>query len=193
MTQLAGQPVVILSDKAQRTMGRDAQRMNIMAGRIVAESVRTTLGPKGMDKMLVDNLGDIVITNDGATILGEMDIQHPSAKMLVEVSKAQEDEVGDGTTTAVVIAGELLKKAEELLDQNIHPTVIVHGYRMANDLSQKILGELAEDVSSDNKEMLEKIAMTAMTGKSAERARDVLAKLSVEAVMAEVLQRITES
>lgn len=182
MAQLTGKPVVVLSDEAQRTMGRDAQRMNITAGQIVAESVRTTLGPKGMDKMLVDNLGDIVITNDGATILSEMDIQHPSAKMLVEVSQAQEEEVGDGTTTAVVIAGELLKKAEELLDQNIHPTVIVHGYRMANEKAQEILEDLSEKISPDNKDVLEKVAMTAMTGKSAERARDLLAELAVEAV-----------
>jgi len=163
-------------------MGRDAQRMNISAGRIVAEAVRTTLGPKGMDKMLVDTLGDVVITNDGATILGEMDIQHPAAKMMVEVAKAQEDEVGDGTTTAVVIAGELLKKAEDLLDQNIHPTVIARGYRIANDKTQNILNEIAEDVSPDNEEMLENVAMTAMTGKSAERARESLAKLAVKAV-----------
>ncbi len=182
MAQLTGKPVVVMSDQAQRTMGRDAQRMNILAGRIVAESVRTTLGPKGMDKMLVDNLGDIVITNDGATILREMDIQHPSAKMLVEVSQAQEEEVGDGTTSAVVIAGELLKKAEELLEQNIHPTVIVHGYRMANEKAQEILEELSETISPEDKELLEKVAMTAMTGKSAERARDMLANLAVEAV-----------
>ncbi|MFO7872653.1 MAG: thermosome subunit beta [Candidatus Undinarchaeales archaeon] len=182
MAQLTGKPVVVMSDQAQRTMGRDAQRMNILAGRVVAESVRTTLGPKGMDKMLVDNLGDIVITNDGATILREMDIQHPSAKMLVEVSQAQEEEVGDGTTSAVVIAGELLKKAEELLEQNIHPTVIVHGYRMANEKAQEILEELSETISPEDKELLEKVAMTAMTGKSAERARDMLANLAVEAV-----------
>jgi thermosome len=156
--------------------------MNILAGKIVAEAVRTTLGPKGMDKMLVDNLGDIVITNDGATILGEMDIQHPAAKMLVEVSKAQEEEVGDGTTTAVVLAGELLKKAENLLDQEIHPTVISRGYRLANDKAQEILNDVAENVSSSDKKTLEKIAMTAMTGKSSERARDSLAKLAVDAV-----------
>lgn len=180
MTQ--GQPV-ILSDQSQRIQGRNAQRMNIMAGRIVAEAVRTTLGPKGMDKMLVDTLGDIVITNDGATILGEMDIQHPAAKMLVEVSKTQEDEVGDGTTTAVVIAGELLKKAEELLDKSIHPTVIVHGYRKANKICQDILEELAEKISPKDKEKLTWIAMTSMTGKSAERARDTLAQLAVEAAL----------
>jgi thermosome len=182
MTQLTGQPVVILSDKASRTMGRDAQRMNITAGRIVAETVRTTLGPKGMDKMLVDTLGDVVITNDGATILGEMDIQHPAAKMMVEVSKAQEEEVGDGTTTAVVIAGELLKKSEDLLDQDIHPTVVARGYRMANDKAQEILNEIADNVPETDKDSLKKIATTAMTGKSAERARENLADLAVEAV-----------
>lgn len=182
MTNLTGQQVVVLSDKANRTRGRDAQRMNIMAGRIVAEAVRTTLGPKGMDKMLVDTMGDVVITNDGATILTEMDIQHPSAKMMVEVAKTQDEEVGDGTTTAVVIAGELLKKSEDLLDQDIHPTVIARGYRIANDRAQEVLEELAEDVSNDDKETLQKIAMTAMTGKSAERARESLAKLAVDAV-----------
>ncbi|MFH1424950.1 MAG: thermosome subunit beta [archaeon] len=182
MTQMGGQPVYIMSDKAQRTMGRDAQRMNIMAGRIVAETVRTTLGPKGMDKMLVDSLGDVVITNDGATILTEMDINHPAAKMLVEVAKTQDKEVGDGTTTAVVIAGELLKKAEELLDQGIHPTVITRGYRLANDKAQEVLESIAENVSHTDRDTLEKIAMTAMTGKSAERARESLAKLAVEAV-----------
>ena len=182
MTNLTGQPIVIMSDKASRTRGRDAQRMNIMAGRIVGEAVRSTLGPKGMDKMLVDSMGDIVITNDGATILKEMDIQHPAAKMLVEVSKAQEDEVGDGTTTAVVIAGELLKKAEGLLDMDLHPTVIARGYRMANTEAQKFLEANADTVSKDDTASLEKIAMTAMTGKSAERARESLAKLAVEAV-----------
>ncbi|MDP6704606.1 MAG: thermosome subunit beta, partial [archaeon] len=182
MTQMTGQPVIVLSENSKRTLGRDAQRMNIMAGRIVAEAVRTTLGPKGMDKMLVDSLGDIVITNDGATLLGEMDIQHPAAKMLVEVSKAQEDEVGDGTTTAVIIAGELLKESEALLDQNIHPTVIVQGYRKANDIAQEFLASAGENVSPDDTGILEKVAMTAMTGKSAERARESLAKLAVKAV-----------
>ncbi len=119
-----GQQVLILPEGTNRFLGRDAQRMNIMAGKVLAETVRTTLGPKGMDKMLVDGLGDIVVTNDGVTILKEMDIEHPAAKMLVEVAKTQEDEVGDGTTTAVIIAGELLKKAEGLLDQDIHPTII---------------------------------------------------------------------
>ncbi len=182
MAQLGGQPVYILPEGAQRTLGRDAQRMNILAGKVVSESVRSTLGPKGMDKMLVDSLGDVVITNDGVTILEEMDIAHPAAKMMVEVAKAQEDEVGDGTTTAVVIAGELLKKAEALLEQNIHPTVITKGYKLANDEAQKILNELADDVKADDVKTLKKIAMTAMTGKSAERAREHLADLAVNAV-----------
>ncbi len=184
MGQMNGQPVVILSEGSRRTLGRDAQRMNITAGRIVAESVRTTLGPKGMDKMLVNNLGDVVISNDGATILSEMDIQHPAAKMLVEVSKAQEDEVGDGTTTAVVIAGELLKRAEDLLDQDIHPTVIVHGYKIGNEKAQEILNKIAETISQEDRDVLTKIATTSMTGKSAEHARDPLAKLAVDAVLA---------
>ncbi|MGZ7208469.1 MAG: TCP-1/cpn60 chaperonin family protein, partial [Methanobacterium sp.] len=135
MAQLGGggnQPILILPEGTNRLLGKDAQRMNIMAGKVLAETVRTTLGPKGMDKMLVDSLGDIVVTNDGVTILKEMDIEHPAAKMLVEVAKTQEDEVGDGTTTAVIIAGELLKKAEGLLDQDIHPTIIAMGYRQAS-------------------------------------------------------------
>src|SRR3990172_4737914 len=125
------QPIYILPEGSQRTIGRDAQRNNIMAAKLVAETVRTTLGPKGMDKMLVDQLGDIIITNDGVTILKEMQIEHPSAKMIVEVAKTQEDEVGDGTTTAVVIAGELLKRAEDLLDKEVHPTIVARGYRLA--------------------------------------------------------------
>jgi len=149
----------------------------------VAETVRTTLGPKGMDKMLVDSLGDITITNDGVTILEEMEIAHPAAKMLVEVAKTQEEEVGDGTTTAVVIAGELLKQASELLDQEIHPTIIAKGYRMAADKAEEILNQFAIDVKPDDRGTMEKIAITAMTGKSAEMAREKLAKLLVEAVM----------
>src|SRR5512135_3676196 len=126
---MAGQPIFILKEGSKRTRGRDAQSNNIMAAKAVAEAVRTTLGPKGMDKMLVDSMGDVVITNDGATILKEMDIEHPAAKMVVEVAKTQDDEVGDGTTTAVVLAGELLKRSEALLDQDVHPTVIASGYR----------------------------------------------------------------
>ncbi|RLG17200.1 thermosome subunit [Nanoarchaeota archaeon] len=177
------QPILILPENYSRIIGKDAQRTNIMAARVVAETVRTTLGPKGMDKMLVDSLGDITITNDGVTILEEMEIAHPAAKMLVEVAKTQEEEVGDGTTTAVVIAGELLKQASELLDQEIHPTIIAKGYRMAADKAEEILNQFAIDVKPNDRGTMEKIAITAMTGKSAEMAREKLAKLLVEAVM----------
>jgi thermosome len=180
--QIAGQPIFILPEGSLRTTGRDAQTRNIMAAKAVAETVRTTLGPKGMDKMLVDSIGDVTITNDGATILDEMEIEHPAAKMIVEVAKTQEDEVGDGTTTAVIIAGELLKKAEGLIEQNIHPTNIIRGYRQAKQKALKILRELGTPISLKDKDMLEKIAMTAMTGKSSEAAKDSLAKLAVEAV-----------
>jgi thermosome len=149
-----------MPEGSSRVLGRDAQRMNILAGKVLAETVRTTLGPKGMDKMLVDGLGDIVVTNDGVTILKEMDIEHPAAKMLVEVAKTQEDEVGDGTTTAVIIAGELLKKAENLLDQDIHPTIVAMGYRQAAEKAQEILNVIAID--ADDRETLLKVAMTAM-------------------------------
>ncbi len=176
------QPVLILPENYVRTVGRDALRTNIMAARLVAETVRTTLGPRGMDKMLVDELGDITVTNDGVTILEQMEVVHPAAKLLVEVAKTQEEEVGDGTTTAVVIAGELLKNAEELLDMGIHPTVIAEGYRKASDQALKILDEIAEKVSKEDTEVLKKIARTAMTGKVAELARDFLADLVVDAV-----------
>ncbi len=182
MAQLAGQPVVILPEGTQRYVGRDAQRLNILAARIIAETVRTTLGPKGMDKMLVDSLGDIVITNDGATILDEMDIQHPAAKMMVEVAKTQDKEAGDGTTTAVVIAGELLRKAEELLDQNIHPSIIIKGYALAAEKAQEILDSIAKDVDVEDVETLKKAAVTAITGKAAEEEREYLAQIAVEAV-----------
>lgn len=175
-----GQPIFILPEGTNRSVGRDAQRNNILAGKVLAETVRTTLGPKGMDKMLVDGLGDIVVTNDGVTILKEMDIEHPAAKMLVEVAKTQEDEVGDGTTTAVIIAGELLKKSESLLDQDIHPTIIAMGYRQAAEKAQEILDDIAID--SVYEETLIKVAMTAMTGKGTEAAREPLAKLIVDAV-----------
>ena len=177
-----GQPIFILPEGTNRSVGRDAQRNNILAGKVLAETVRTTLGPKGMDKMLVDGLGDIVVTNDGVTILKEMDIEHPAAKMLVEVAKTQEDEVGDGTTTAVIIAGELLKKSEALLDSDIHPTIIAMGYRKAAEKAQEILDEIAID--EVDSETLLKVAMTAMTGKGTEAAREPLAKLIVDAVEA---------
>jgi len=182
MSSLGGQPILILKEGSQRTRGRDAQSGNIAAAKAVASAVRTTLGPKGMDKMLVDTIGDVVITNDGVTILKEMDIEHPAAKMMVEIAKTQDDEVGDGTTTAVVIAGELLKRAEDLLDQDVHPTVIAHGYRMAADKAQAILDEIAVDVRPDDMAMLKKLADTAMTGKGAEAAKEKLTELVVRAI-----------
>jgi thermosome len=181
--QLTGQPIFILPEGTLRNTGKSAQMQNIAAAKAVADTVRTTLGPKGMDKMLVDSIGDVTITNDGATILDDMEIEHPAAKMIVEVAKTQEDEVGDGTTTAVIIAGELLKKAEALLDQNIHPTLIARGYRIAKTKALEILDTLAEPVSKNDKEKLEQIAMTAMTGKGSEAAKNSLAKIAVEAVM----------
>ncbi|MDI6902632.1 MAG: thermosome subunit alpha [Methanocellales archaeon] len=180
--QIGGTPVLILREGAERTRGREAQSRNILAARAVAAAVRTTLGPRGMDKMLVDSLGDVVITNDGVTILKEMDIEHPAAKMMVEVAKTQDDEVGDGTTAAVVIAGELLKHAEELIDQEVHPTVIASGYRLAAEKAHEILGSIATTVDADDESALKKIAVTAMTGKGAERGN--LAELAVKAVRA---------
>ena len=182
MSALGGRPVLVLPEGTRRLVGRDAQRMNILAARVIAEAVRTTLGPRGMDKMLVDSLGDVVITNDGKTILDEMEVEHPAAKMMVEIAKTQDEEVGDGTTTAVIIGGELLHKAEELLDQAIHPTVIAAGYRMAADKAQEILDGLAEKADFGDEALLKKIAMTSMTGKKVEGAKDKLADLAVKAV-----------
>ncbi|WNY23933.1 60 kDa chaperonin [Methanimicrococcus hongohii] len=179
---MSGQPIFILKDGSKRTRGRDAQGNNIMAAKAVAEAVRTTLGPKGMDKMLVDSMGDVTITNDGATILKEMDIEHPAAKMIVEVSKTQDEEVGDGTTSAAVVAGELLKKAEDLIDMDIHPTVIASGYRLAAAKAVELVQGLAKDIDENDVDLLNSIAATAITGKGAESAKALLAKISVEAV-----------
>jgi thermosome len=182
--QMGNQPLIVLSEDSQRTSGKDAQSMNITAGKAVAEAVRTTLGPKGMDKMLVDDSGSVVVTNDGVTILNEMDIEHPAANMIVEVAQTQEDEVGDGTTTAVVISGELLGKAEDLLDQDIHASILAQGYRQAAERATEALDEIAIDVDEDDTALLESIASTAMTGKGAENAKDMLASLVVDAVRA---------
>ncbi len=176
-------PVVILKEGAQRTTGRDAQRNNILAAKVVAETIRTTLGPRGMDKMLVSTIGDVVITNDGATIMKELDVQHPAAKMLVEVAKTQDAEVGDGTTTAVVLTGELLEKAEKLLDKDVHPTVVVDGYKRAAEKAREILENIAETIDPSDAEALQKIAMTAIATKGVSTARDYLAKLSVDAAL----------
>ncbi len=179
---MSNQPIFILPEGYQRTLGRDAQRSNILAAKQVAETVRTTLGPKGMDKMIVDSLGDITVTNDGVTILEEMNIENPAAKMLVEVAKTQESQVGDGTTTAVVLAGELLKNAEDLLEKDVHPTVIARGYRLAAEKAQKILNDIAENVTEKEDDILKKIATTAMTGKGAEAAKERLAELAVQGI-----------
>ena len=179
---MAGQPIFILKEGSKRTRGRDAQSNNIMAAKAVAEAVRTTLGPKGMDKMLVDSMGDVVITNDGATILKEMDIEHPAAKMVVEVAKTQDEQVGDGTTSAAVVAGELLKKAEDLIEQEIHPTIIASGYRLAAEKAVEVLNSLAMPVILSDRNLLISISETAMTGKAAEFSKKLLSKISVDAV-----------
>ncbi|QOR94555.1 TCP-1/cpn60 chaperonin family protein [Thermosphaera chiliense] len=177
-----GIPVLILKEGTQRTAGRDALRTNIMAARAVAEMVKTTFGPKGMDKMLVDALGDVTITNDGATILDKAEIQHPAAKMLVQVAKSQDSEVGDGTKRAVVFSGELLKNAEELLAKNIHPTLIIAGYRRAMEEALNLLYQLSEPISIDDEESLKKIAKTSLTSKAVHDAREYFAEMAVKAV-----------
>lgn len=175
-------PILILKEGTKRDRGKDAQYNNIMAARAIADSVRSTLGPRGMDKMLVDSMGDVVITNDGVTILKEIDVEHPAAKMLVEVAKTQDEECGDGTTTAVVLAGELLKKAVDLVDANVHPTIISGGYRLAATKAMEILDANAMPVGINDKEILKRLAMTAMMSKAVSGARGHMADLSVDAV-----------
>jgi thermosome len=174
------QPIFILKEGTERTSGRSAQSNNIAAAKAVADSVRSTLGPKGMDKMLVDSMGDVVITNDGATILKEMDIEHPAAKMIIEIAKTQEQHCYDGTTSAVVIAGELLKRSEDLVEQNVHPTVICEGFRLASDKASELIEAHSIAVTQD---MLEEVAKTALTGKSAGAVKEFLADISVRAVL----------
>ena len=182
-TELAGTPVLILKEGASRSRGHDAQRTNIMAAQIVAESVKSALGPKGMDKMLVDSFGDVTITSDGRTILDEMDIQHPAAKMMVEVSKTQDDEAGDGTTTAVIIAGELLGKAQDLIEKNVHPTVIIDGYRKAAEKALETLEKIAISVGSTEKSWLKKVAITSMASKLVAEHKEQLADIAAEAIL----------
>ncbi|HIC98866.1 MAG TPA: thermosome subunit, partial [Pyrodictiaceae archaeon] len=177
-----GVPVLILKEGTQRTYGKEALRANIMVVRAIAETLRTTYGPKGMDKMLVDSLGDITITNDGATILDKMDVQHPTAKLVVQIAKGQDEEVGDGTKTSVIFAGELLKQAEELLAKDIHPTIIVSGFKKAAELAIKKLHEIAEPIDINDEETLKKIAKTSLTSKAVHGAREYLAELAVKAV-----------
>ncbi|MGM0405938.1 MAG: thermosome subunit alpha [Thermoplasmatota archaeon] len=176
------QPVLVLSEDTKRERGKDAQKKNIEAAKAIADVVRTTLGPKGMDKMLVDNIGDVTITNDGVTMLKDMDIEHPAAKMVIEVAETQDDECGDGTTSAVVLAGELLKKSEDLLDKDIHPSTIAKGYRMASSKAVEVLDDIKKPISIDDQEKLIDIATTAMTGKSIEMDRHYVADLAVRAV-----------
>ena len=179
---MGNQPIIVLKEGTESTRGKTAHSNNIMAARAVADAVKSTLGPKGMDKMLVDGMGDIVITNDGATILKELDIEHPAAKMVVEVAKTQDNECGDGTTTAVVIAGELLKKSESLIDQNVHPTVISNGFRLASQEAVRVLKDIGFQVSPTDKKTLRLIAQTAMTGKGVGGEREHLSDIAVDAV-----------
>ncbi|RLF53898.1 MAG: thermosome subunit [Thermoplasmata archaeon] len=176
------QPIIVLKEGTRRERGKSAQYSNIMAARAIADAVRSTLGPKGMDKMLVDSMGDVIITNDGATILKEIDVEHPAAKMMVEVAKAQDEECGDGTTTAVVLTGELLKVAGEMLEKNIHPTIISRGFKMASDKAVEILNSIAKPIKKDDTETLRNIAITAMASKGASAAKEMLADLVVKAV-----------
>jgi len=178
----SGQPVLILKEGTSRSRGKEAQKNNIMAAKVIAEAIRSTLGPRGMDKMIVDSLGDITITNDGATILDEIDVQHPAAKMIVEVAKTQDDMVGDGTTTAVVVAGELLKEAEELLEENVHPTLIVKGYRIATQKALEVLDKISQTVDLNDKETLKKVAKTAMGSKAVGTAKEHFADIAVDAI-----------
>ena len=178
-----GQPVVILKEGTERSTGRDARGSNIMAARIVSEAVKTSLGPKGMDKMLVDSFGDVTITNDGATMLKEMDVQHPAAKMMVEVSKTQDDEVGDGTTSVVILTGELLGKATELMEKKVHPIVIIDGYRQAEEEALKILEKISEKVDPKDKAVLKKVSMTTMASKLVNQYSDYLSEVAVDAVL----------
>ena len=177
-----GVPVLILKEGTGRSTGKDAQRNNITAAKIVAETVRTTLGPRGMDKMLVSTIGDVTITNDGATIMKELDVQHPAAKMLVEVSKTQDNEVGDGTTTAVLLSGELLEKAEKLLDKDVHPTVIVDGYKRAAEKAIEILDKLSIPITEKDETILKQVATTSMYSKGIAVAKELFADIAVKAV-----------
>ncbi|MGB5912656.1 MAG: thermosome subunit beta [Promethearchaeia archaeon] len=184
MAQLGGQPIILLKEGTERQRGRDAMENNIAAAKAIADAVRTSLGPRGMDKMLVDQFGDVVITNDGATILKEIDVQHPAAKMMVEVAKTQDSEVGDGTTTSVILAGELLKRAEKLLQQKIHPTVITEGFRRAAEKSIEILEGMSIKSGIDDYDGLKNAAMTCMSSKIVSESREMLAGLCIDAIKA---------
>ena len=179
-----GQPVIILKEGSSQTKGREAQKNNIMAAKVISEIIRSSLGPRGMDKMLVDGMGDVTITNDGATILKEIDVQHPAAKMMVEVSKTADTEVGDGTTSVVILAGSLIEKAEELIDKEVHPTIVVDGYKKAAKEALRILDEIAIKVDAGDKKWLTKVAKTSMASKLIWRESDLLSKIVTDAVVA---------
>ncbi|MBI3022517.1 MAG: TCP-1/cpn60 chaperonin family protein [Thaumarchaeota archaeon] len=178
----AGQPVIILKEGSSENKGKEAQRNNIMAAKLIAEIIRSSLGPRGMDKMLVDSIGDVTITNDGATMLKEIDVQHPAAKMMVEISKATDNEVGDGTTSAVIVAGALLEKAEELIAKEVHPTVIVDGYQKAAERAQQVLEQMAEKIDPTAKKDLLKVATTSMMTKLVVEDAPALAEIVVSAI-----------
>ena len=182
-TSAGGVPVLILKEGSSRSRGKEAQHSNIMAAKVVAETVKSALGPKGMDKMLVDSFGDVTITSDGRTILDEMDIQHPAAKMMVEVAKTQDSEAGDGTTTAVIMSGALLDKAEDLINKSVHPTIIIDGYKKASDKALETLEKIAISVDLSLQEYLKKTAMTSMASKLVAEHREYLADLAVKAVL----------
>ncbi len=175
-------PIIVLKEGTKREQGKDATKNNITAAKAISDAVRSTLGPRGMDKMLVNSMGDVVITNDGVTILKEIDVEHPGAKMIIETAKTQDEECRDGTTTAVILTGEFLKRSEDLIDQNVHPTLITSGFRLAMEYALKVLNELAEPIKPEDEQMLGNIATTAMTGKSAEVIKDHLADIAVKAV-----------
>ncbi|MBX8635783.1 MAG: TCP-1/cpn60 chaperonin family protein [Thermoplasmata archaeon] len=187
--QAGNTPILVLKEGTRREKGKGAQFENISAAKAIADAVRTTLGPRGMDKMLVGGLGDVTITNDGVTILKELEVEHPAAKMIIEVAKTQDEEAGDGTTTSVVLAGELLKKAESLIERNVHPTVIIKGYRMAESKAIEVLEKASLPVSVKDKDILNDIARTAMYSKSASSSMETLAKISVDAVTAVAEER----
>ena len=176
------QPIIVLKEGTTREKGETARSNNILAAIAISDAVKSTLGPKGMDKMLVDSMGDVVITNDGATLLKEIDVEHPAAKMIIEVAKSQDEECGDGTTSAAILTGELLKAAQNLLDQNIHPTVITAGYKLAADKAIEILNDIAKPLKPNDKKLLRHIAMTAMASKSASGSKEFLADIVVDAV-----------
>src|SRR5438105_9302368 len=191
-TTAGGMPVLILKEGSKESKGKEAQRNNFTAAKLIAEIVKTSLGPRGMDKMLVDSLGDVTITNDGATILKEIDVQHPAAKMMVEISKATDNEVGDGTTSVVVIAGALIEKAEELIDKDVHPTVIVDGYRKSAAKAIEVLNSIATKVHGNEKQELIRVAKTSMQTKLVSRQADLLADIVVRAAM-QVAEKSTDS